>query len=146
VAKKILETVEKSANAKKELPFACLKITGLADHALLEKMSECVTFKAANPSYQLPWETTLPKQSSSSPAATFAAVPPTFTPEEMAKLDDFRNRLEKICNRAWSYGVPLLIDAEQTVYQPAIDYLGIVIFFEFLSSANNKFTHYLFGV
>ena len=44
-----------------------------------------------------------------------------ITPEVQIEADKFRSRVEKLCSRAFSYGLPILIDAEDSWYQDFID-------------------------
>jgi proline dehydrogenase len=51
--------------------------------------------------------------------------PPPLTPEEITQFNALLNRLDTICKSAKDHNVKLLIDAEQTYFQAAIDYLTI---------------------
>ena len=47
----------------------------------------------------------------------------TISDEEISALERIRNRIDKICSRAYEYDVPVLIDAEETWIQDVIDTL-----------------------
>lgn len=53
--------------------------------------------------------------------------PPPLDELEMAQLHTLAKRLDALCMCARLNNIPLLIDAEQTYYQPAIDYLTLVM-------------------
>jgi proline dehydrogenase len=48
----------------------------------------------------------------------------SISDEEVSALERIRNRIDKICSRAYEYDVPILIDAEETWIQDIIDTLA----------------------
>jgi len=90
-------------------------VTGLADAQLLGHMSTIISSQPRQPGAAIKFDV-----QSKNPGS-----PPPLSPEEMQQLQALRRRLEKIGLAAASSAVKLLVDAEQTYYQPAIDYLAL---------------------
>lgn len=65
---------------------------------------------------------TLPIFSESSPLYHTLQKPEPLTPQEEKDLEVAHQRLQKIVQKAQEANVPLVIDAEETWIQPAIDY------------------------
>jgi proline dehydrogenase len=82
--------------------FAAIKITGLASPSLLEKVS------AALPATGLPSLSSL-----------------KISPLDLSELENAYRRLDQVCSLAESLGVGVMIDAEWTTVQPAIDFMAI---------------------
>lgn len=97
--------------------FAAIKVTSLADHGLLMKLSEM--FVSGGRSLQhldeLLHDLGAGRQN---PAAQ-------LTLEDMERVTVLMNRLEKIGEIATNLGVRVLVDAEQTWIQPGIDYVTL---------------------
>eukprot|EP01113_Clastostelium_recurvatum_P036101 TRINITY_DN5104_c0_g1_i4.p1 TRINITY_DN5104_c0_g1~~TRINITY_DN5104_c0_g1_i4.p1 ORF type:complete len:612 (-),score=124.82 TRINITY_DN5104_c0_g1_i4:23-1672(-) len=109
VAENIVRTIELSSK-NNDLAFSCLKVSGLTSYSLLERLSANIEIV-----------TVLEKGGHASQVGGLQPL----TPEEQEELQQLEHRLHKICQAASHHGVPLLIDAEQTWYQPAIDNLVI---------------------
>lgn len=91
--------------------------------ALLERMSDLLRWQQKDPSFVLPWkQDTLPIFSESSPLYHTQKRPEPLTPEEESDLELANQRLQELCQRCVQANMPLLVDAEQTWVQPAIDY------------------------
>ncbi|MGD1847698.1 MAG: proline dehydrogenase family protein [Salibacteraceae bacterium] len=88
------------------IPIGCMKLSGIARFALLEKVSSKVQ----------------------------------LTAEEQAEWERAQGRLERICEKAASLGVPMYIDAEETWIQPAIDQLAETMMQRFNSKRAIVFT------
>lgn len=119
-----LQTVE----ATKSLPrssvsFVIVKVTAICPLALLQRVSDHLRWEYMNQSFQLPWKIkTLPIFSDSSPFYHTPRKPNPLTPEEEEDLHLAHQRFQKICQNCSNADVPLVIDAEDTSVQPAIDY------------------------
>lgn len=100
-----------------------VKITAICPMALLERMSDLLRWQQKDPSFVLPWkQDTLPIFSESSPLYHTQKRPEPLTPEEESDLQLANQRLQELCQRCVQANMPLLVDAEQTWVQPAIDY------------------------
>lgn len=100
-----------------------VKITAICPMALLERMSDLLRWQQKDPSFVLPWkQDTLPIFSESSPLYHTQKRPEPLTPEEESDLELANQRLQELCQRCVQANMPLLVDAEQTWVQPAIDY------------------------
>ncbi|MBS1544660.1 MAG: proline dehydrogenase family protein [Bacteroidetes bacterium] len=95
----ILKTFDK-AKVTPHIPFCVFKMTGMADHALLEKIH-------ANQ---------------------------TLTAEETAAFQRVRERVDRICKKAFDLNIPILIDAEETWIQKPID----ALVYEMMAKYNGK--------
>ena len=92
----IIETIEKSATDK-HIPFAVFKITGIAQHHLLELVSSQLRAKRKGENFR------------------------EFTPSEKAGISAIMERIDRICAAAARHQTRLFIDAEETWIQTAID-------------------------
>nr|GMC62264.1 proline dehydrogenase 2, mitochondrial-like [Ipomoea batatas] len=119
----ILQTVD----AAKSLPpvsFVVLKITAICPPRLLKRVSDFLRWQYKNPAFNLPWkQKSLPVLSDSSALYHTSKTPEPLTQEEERDLELGHERLQKICKSCLEAGVPLVIDAEDTTVQPAIDYI-----------------------
>ena len=108
----IIAAVEASAATRTSVDdptFAAVKVTGLGAPELLEKVTRIIdAFAAAHPS-----------------AATDADILSSLTPAEGEAYALVLARLEGIAAVAAARGVMLLVDAEQTYMQRAIDHLAL---------------------
>ncbi|KAF3554394.1 hypothetical protein F2Q69_00016056 [Brassica cretica] len=124
--KKFIETVE----AAKTLPTSHLssvviKITAICPMSLLKRVSDLLRWQYKNPSFKLPWKLhSFPVFSGSSPLYHTISEPEPLTVVEEQELDKAHERIKSICIRCQESNVPLLIDAEDTILQPAIDYMA----------------------
>jgi len=92
----IIETIEKSATDK-HIPFAVFKITGIAQHHLLELVSSQLRATRKGENFR------------------------EFTPSEKAGISAIMERIDRICAAAARHQTRLFIDAEETWIQTAID-------------------------
>ena len=96
-----------------------LKVTSLTSPELLERMSDLLVEKQSNPNLDLSsWESFKATSSSSSKVKQLSS-------EELNELKELMTRLKDICSVASKNKISILMDAEQTFRQPAIDYLAI---------------------
>ncbi|KAK5810770.1 proline dehydrogenase 2, mitochondrial-like [Gossypium arboreum] len=103
--------------------FVIAKITAICPISLLRRVSDLLRWQYKDPSFNLPWKLhTLPIFSTSSPLYHTLQKPPPLTPEEELDLELAHERLQKLCQKCVQENMPLLIDAEDTSLQPAIDY------------------------
>lgn len=103
-----------------------LKITAICPPRLLKRISDLLRweYKSPNSGVHLPWKlNTLPIFTPGSALYHTRKAPFPLTPEEEKDLELAYNRLDSICRNSMEANVPLLIDAEDTSIQPAIDYL-----------------------
>ncbi|XP_051118986.1 proline dehydrogenase 2, mitochondrial-like [Andrographis paniculata] len=105
--------------------FIVVKITAICPTSLLRRLSDLLRWEYKRGSIDLPWkQETLPIFTDISPLYHTIRCPAPLTPEEERDLQIAIARLETICERSVEANVPLLIDAEETTTQPAIDYLA----------------------
>ncbi|CAL1405448.1 unnamed protein product [Linum trigynum] len=112
--------------------FVVVKITAITPLSLLQRISDLLRWQQqqqSNPgssSFRLPWhnpETSIPIFSKSTPLYHTSTQPPHLTPQELQDLHLARTRLHKLCLRCSQSGLPLMVDAEDTRLQPAIDFM-----------------------
>jgi proline dehydrogenase len=92
----IIQTIEKSATDRR-IPFAVFKITGIAQHHLLELVSEQIRASRKGISFR------------------------DFTSQENEQIKGIIDRIDRICAAAAKHQTRLFIDAEETWIQTAID-------------------------
>ncbi|NP_001295733.1 proline dehydrogenase 1, mitochondrial [Jatropha curcas] len=115
--------------AAKSLPSSSVssvvvKITAICPLNLLERISDQLRWQQKDPSLNLPWkDDTFPIFSNSSPLYHTLKKPEPLTIEEEEGLLLAQQRLLKLCEKCVEANLPLVIDAEHTAVQPAIDYL-----------------------
>lgn len=108
-----------------QVSFACVKITAICPVSLLERVSDLLRWEQKDPAAGAPWRRhRFPVLCDASPLYHTAAAPPPLTPEEEQGLEQAHRRLTELCGRCAEVGLPLLVDAEYTSVQPAIDYLA----------------------
>ncbi|CAN8275941.1 unnamed protein product [Cochlearia groenlandica] len=123
---KFIETVQ----AAKTLPMSHLssvvvKITAICPMSLLKRVSDLLRWQHKNPNFKLPWKlNSFPVFSGLSPLYHTTTEPDALTLKEEQDLEKAHQRLKSICLRCQETNVPLLIDAEDTILQPAIDYMA----------------------
>ncbi|XP_026386612.1 proline dehydrogenase 2, mitochondrial-like [Papaver somniferum] len=104
--------------------YACVKITAICPNSLLKKVSDLLRWEHKDPSFHLPWKVdTLPMLADSSPFYHTLNKPNHLTPTEEHDLDRAHQRLLKLSEKCLEMNLPLLVDAEYSSVQPAIDYL-----------------------
>ncbi|RWW83961.1 hypothetical protein BHE74_00007480 [Ensete ventricosum] len=98
-------------------------ITAICPISLLERVSDLLRWEQQDPTLQLPWKTnSIPVLCDSSPLYLTRSAPHPLTEMEECHLQLALQRLSKICERCTEANIQLLIDAEYTSVQPAIDY------------------------
>lgn len=106
-----------------QVSFVVVKITAICPPTLLKRVSDLLRWQSKDNSMNLPWKLkSLPIFSDSSPIYHTPKRPDPLTRDEESDLELAYARVTKICDSALETGVPLLIDAEDTAIQPAIDY------------------------
>ncbi|KAL5153257.1 Proline dehydrogenase 2, mitochondrial [Glycine soja] len=122
--KGFLHTVDVSKSLPpSSVSFVIVKITAICPMALLERMSDLLRWQQRDPSFVLPWkQDSLPIFAESSPLYHTQKRPEPLTPEEESDLQLANQRLLELCQRCEEANMPLLVDAEHTTVQPAIDY------------------------
>ncbi|KAH9572963.1 hypothetical protein CY35_02G179900 [Sphagnum magellanicum] len=104
--------------------FACVKITAICPIQLLERVSNLLRWQHKNAEFKLPWrQEVMPVLANSSPTYHVKAAPEPLTREEENDLSLAHLRLWKLCEACDQEGVPLMVDAEYSSVQPAIDYM-----------------------
>lgn len=137
-------------NPSSSLGFSCVKLTGLGDAHVLLRLSKILTDKASATTEQaarfLPvldhigWAKRDRMELVRSMQSFVERRTPPFphdgnspvvgdplTDEEMYKFARLCERIDEIYRVAAKDGVSVLIDAEQTYYQPAIDFLALLL-------------------
>ncbi|CAJ1937219.1 unnamed protein product [Sphenostylis stenocarpa] len=103
--------------------FVIVKITAICPMPLLERLSDLLRWQQKHPSFVLPWkQDSLPIFAESSPLYHTQKRPKPLTPEEESDLQLANQRLLKLGQKCEEANMPLLVDAEHTTVQPAIDY------------------------
>jgi len=122
--------------AQEHLPpvkFVPLKVTSLMPPHLLERLTELLRYQSEHPSEGGALNREWNPKPSSAPVKSFPPgydpnkSPAPLSPEELKLLNDALTRLSTICEAAQKAKIRLLIDAEQTFRQPAIDYLALYL-------------------
>lgn len=122
--KGFLQTIERT----KHLPtgsvsYSCVKMTALCPLPLLERISSLLRWQHIHAEFSLPWkEDVLPLLVGESPIYHVRAPPEPLTEREQHDLHLVKDRLWRLCRACEEASLPLLIDAEYTSVQPAIDY------------------------
>ncbi|KAK7364958.1 hypothetical protein VNO80_13708 [Phaseolus coccineus] len=115
-------TVSKSLPPS-SVSFVIVKITAICPMALLERLSDLLRWQQKDPSFVLPWkQDSLPIFAETSPLYHTQKRPEPLTPEEESDLQLANQRLLQLCQKCEEANIPLLVDAEHTTVQPAIDY------------------------
>ncbi|KAF3780801.1 putative proline dehydrogenase [Nymphaea thermarum] len=108
---------------RSEVSFACVKITAICPIRLLERVSDLLRWQHRHPSFHLPWKVDcMPILTDSSPLYHTRSAPPPLSDKEEADLQLAHKRLERLASKCSELYLPLLVDAEYTSVQPAIDY------------------------
>jgi proline dehydrogenase len=121
VTREIIDTID-LASRDPASSFACLKVSTITSYSLLERMTTLIQYYNDIPA-SLPFKLDNTKYSARPlPSAIQQnSPPPNFTPEELKQLQELLNRMDQICKACHTKHVKLLVDAEETYYQPAID-------------------------
>ncbi|KAL8124745.1 proline dehydrogenase 2, mitochondrial-like [Apium graveolens] len=100
-----------------------VKITAICPVSILRRISDLLRWEYKTKSNDLPWkQNTLPIFSESSPLYHTLTKPEPLTPQEEQDFRLAQQRLTNIIEKCLASNVPLVIDAEDTQIQPAIDY------------------------
>ncbi|KAK7394321.1 hypothetical protein VNO78_14844 [Psophocarpus tetragonolobus] len=103
--------------------FVIVKITAICPMSLLERISDLLRWQHKDPSFCLPWkQDCFPIFSPSSPLYHTMTRPQPLTPHEETDLQLSIQRFLHLCQKCVQANIPLLVDAEHTTVQPAIDY------------------------
>lgn len=101
-----------------------MKITAICPMSLLERVSDLLRWQKKDPSFDLPWkQDSLPIFSESSPLYHTRKRPEPLTQQEESDLELANKRFLELCQKCVQANIPLLVDAEHTSVQPAIDYM-----------------------
>ncbi|CAN4082776.1 unnamed protein product [Withania somnifera] len=121
-----IQTIESTKSLpESSASFVVAKITAICTPRLLKRISDLLRWEQKDPSFNLPWkQKTLPLFAESSPIYHTLEKPEPLTVKEERDLQLAHERLKKICEKCLEHDVPLLIDAEDTTIQPAIDYFA----------------------
>ncbi|KAI4346779.1 hypothetical protein L6164_007647 [Bauhinia variegata] len=119
-----LHTVDVSRSLPpSSVSFVIVKITAICPMKLLERVSDLLRWQEKDPSFNLPWKRdTLPLFSESSPLYHTRKRPEPLSREEEHELELAIQRMQELCEKCVQNNIPLLVDAEHTSVQPAIDY------------------------
>ncbi|KAL4581900.1 hypothetical protein LXL04_006434 [Taraxacum kok-saghyz] len=118
----------KTAESTQSLPpssvgFVAVKVTALCPVYLLRRLSDLLRWEHNNSSFKLPWkQQTLPIFSEISPFYHTLQQPAPLNAEEERDLELAHQRLVNVCEKGFESNVRIVIDAEDTSIQPAIDY------------------------
>jgi proline dehydrogenase len=104
--------------------MACVKISAICPIQVLERVSDQLRWQHVNKDFKLPWkQDVIPILAEGSPTYQTVSQPETLTKEEGDLLVLAHERLSKLCQECESEGICLLVDAEYSSIQPAIDYI-----------------------
>ncbi|XP_074556207.1 proline dehydrogenase 2, mitochondrial-like [Curcuma longa] len=119
-----LRAVDMASSLPPTSTSVCVKMTALAPISLLERASDALRWEQQNPSFPVAWRThSFPVLCAFSPLYLTPTEPQPLTETEENDLQLAARRLSAICQRCAQANIPLLIDAEYSSVQPAIDYL-----------------------
>ncbi|KAL1824398.1 hypothetical protein ACET3Z_011176 [Daucus carota] len=122
------EAFIKTADSTKSLPATSVssvvvKITAICPVSILKRVSDLLRWEYKTKSINLPWkQSTFPIFSESSPLYHTLTRPEPLTPQEEQDFQLAQQRLKNIIEKCLESNVQLVIDAEDTQIQPAIDY------------------------
>ena len=123
--KELIKTAESAHSLpKSSVSFVVVKITAICPVYLLRRVSDLLRWEYMNSSYKLSWkQQTLPIFSESSPFYHTLQQPTPLSAKEEQDLELAHQRLTSICDKSINGNIPVVIDAEDTSIQPAIDYM-----------------------
>ncbi|CDY70892.1 BnaA06g39660D, partial [Brassica napus] len=102
-----------------------VKITAICPISLLKRVSDLLRWEYKSQNFKLSWKLkSFPVFSDSSPLYHTNSEPEPLTAEEERELEAAHVRIQEICRKCQESNVPLLVDAEDTILQPAIDYMA----------------------
>lgn len=107
-----------------QVSSSCVKLSAVCPIELLERVSNLLRWQHVNRGFKLPWkQDVIPFLSENSLVYHVTSPPEPLTKEEEANLVSAHDRLTRLCKACEQEGLPLLIDAEYSSVQPAIDYI-----------------------
>lgn len=113
-----------------------IKLTGIADCRVLLRLTEILHYVQCFPNSKkdlLPQKLLIDNQTWYLPTRTPVFLfdsqkpPERLNNLELKSLDDLLQRMYKLLDTCVEHDIPLLVDAEQSYYQAAIDYLAIIL-------------------
>nr|XP_043618161.1 proline dehydrogenase 2, mitochondrial-like [Erigeron canadensis] len=124
--KQLMKTIDSTQSLPPtSVSFVAVKVTAICPVYLLRRVSDHLRWEYKNSSCKLPWkQQTLPIFSETSPFYHTLQQPAPLTADEEKDLELSHQRLMTLCDRSFENNVPIVIDAEDTSIQPAIDYLN----------------------
>ncbi|CAA0832285.1 Proline dehydrogenase 2- mitochondrial [Striga hermonthica] len=133
-----VQTIESAKHlGASPVSFVVIKITAICPPRLLNRISDFLRWAHKDKSLHLPWKLeTLPIFAESSPLYHTLKKPDPLTLDEECDLELAYGRLMKICKHSWEGKVPVVIDAEDTSIQPAIDYFTYSAAIKYRSDEN----------
>lgn len=103
---------------------SCVKISAICPIQLLERVSNLLRWQHKHEDFKLSWkQDVIPFLAEDSPTYHVTSPPEPLTKEEEIDLALAHDRLSRLCKACEQEGLPLLIDAEYSSVQPAIDYI-----------------------
>ncbi|KAG6553666.1 hypothetical protein Mapa_004580 [Marchantia paleacea] len=112
--------------------FACVKISAICPISLLERVSDLLRWQHKRAEFRLPWKADgLPILSAESPTYQTRKEPEALSLEEERDLLRGQERLSQLCEACAARNLPILVDAEYSSIQPAIDYMTYAAAFAF---------------
>ncbi|BFI25104.1 proline dehydrogenase [Marchantia polymorpha subsp. ruderalis] len=112
--------------------FACVKISAICPISLLERVSDLLRWQHKSADFRLPWKADgLPILSAESPTYQTRKEPEALGLEEERDLLRGQERLSQLCEACAARNLPILVDAEYSSIQPAIDYMTYAAAFAF---------------
>ncbi|XP_044467728.1 proline dehydrogenase 2, mitochondrial-like [Mangifera indica] len=104
--------------------FVVLKVSAICRMSLLKRVSDLLRWQQKDSSFNLPWKLhDFPIFADNSPLYHTLEKPEPLTQEEENELQQSYERIIKLCRACEEGNIPLVVDAEDTAVQPAIDYL-----------------------
>jgi len=134
VVEKLIETIKEGARQRNTLAFSCFKMTALTEPEFLETFSKVLHSYEKNPNLERPVWWSL--QDSSTNLQEVANTMEKLASDSHNTQLDSKNalefarlvrRLEKLLTVAYNHKIPILVDAEQSYYQKAIDWFTLAL-------------------
>ena len=123
-----------------QVSFACVKITALCSLHVLERAAAVLRWHSKHPSHPVPWLLpSLPVLAPDSPSLT--QQPPPLSAEEEGQVARAYGRLKRICDTCRLQDLPLLVDAEHSDVEAAIDHLAFAAALEYPGKGGLPFVY-----
>lgn len=104
--------------------FGCVKVTAFAQESVLERVSDILLYRTVDKSFSPHWLedhiTFMAEANGFTPSK-----PLDLSPEELSVWRSIERRFRQVCEASAAVGKSLLVDAEMSNVQPAIDYLTL---------------------